>query len=293
MCRLKLRCIIFIVFFYALWFGQAYAWNAEGHRLVAQIAYDNMTEEARRKFDAYIQAIDNSSFVEAAVWLDRQRSAKMLWLKPLHYMDIPFSTDGTPTTEPQSANAVYALKKAKAVLEDPDAPLSEKALSARILIHVLADIHQPMHAVSRFNRRNPKGDKGGNLFFLKGKGIPPNLHAYWDSAGGWLQNKARTKKGRKAKKGRGYYYQNYLPILRQFSGLANRLEQEYPCDTESLAFAPQKWAEESWHIAVTKAYSIRMRQRPSQAYQQMVKNISQERIALAGCRLAALLNHCL
>jgi hypothetical protein len=49
-------------------------------------------------------------------------------------------------------------------------------------MHLIGDIHQPLHMVSRVTVENPKGDAGGNAFDLARKGDVENLHSLWDSA---------------------------------------------------------------------------------------------------------------
>lgn len=57
------------------------------------------------------------------------------------------------------------------------------------LIHVLSDIHQPMHTCNLINGEFPNGDKGGNQFIVNFKGRSTNLHWLWDSAIGMLDEK--------------------------------------------------------------------------------------------------------
>lgn len=57
----------------------------------------------------------------------------------------------------------------------------EKSLLMRYLVHVLGDIHQPLHASSLFNDRFPKGDQGGNLFKIKYSKDIEQLHKLFDS----------------------------------------------------------------------------------------------------------------
>ena len=55
------------------------------------------------------------------------------------------------------------------------------SLDMRLLIHYVGDIHQPLHASSRFTAEFPNGDRGGNSFHLKRNGEINELHALWDS----------------------------------------------------------------------------------------------------------------
>lgn len=51
----------------------------------------------------------------------------------------------------------------------------------RLLIHYVGDVHQPLHATSRFNKDYPSGDRGGNSFHIPSKFGAKNLHSFWDS----------------------------------------------------------------------------------------------------------------
>jgi hypothetical protein len=55
------------------------------------------------------------------------------------------------------------------------------SFNLRLLIHYVGDIHQPLHAISRFNEDFPIGDRGGNEFTLPSKDQVTNLHSLWDS----------------------------------------------------------------------------------------------------------------
>lgn len=56
-----------------------------------------------------------------------------------------------------------------------------KSFNLRLLIHYVGDIHQPLHAVTRFDQRNPSGDEGGNHFPISDVEGVRNLHMLWDS----------------------------------------------------------------------------------------------------------------
>lgn len=50
----------------------------------------------------------------------------------------------------------------------------------RLLIHMVGDMHQPMHAATLFDERFPQGDKGGNSFTVYNGKTKTNLHSVWD-----------------------------------------------------------------------------------------------------------------
>lgn len=55
-----------------------------------------------------------------------------------------------------------------------------RSYALRLLIHYLGDLHQPLHAMGRYNDDYPTGDKGGNLFPIKYHYEADELHAVWD-----------------------------------------------------------------------------------------------------------------
>ena len=152
-----------------------YAWNALGHQLVAQVAYDNLTPEAKQMCDKYNAALDSfspsSNFIVAATWLDQIRMNDIHWFDSVHYIDIPFSTDHTPLPAVPEINALKGIKQAITVLLSNKPSAAEKGLSLRILSHVIGDIHQPLHTVTKVSKHLPRGDLGGNLFLLAKKSM--------------------------------------------------------------------------------------------------------------------------
>ena len=88
------------------------AWNAEGHMVVAQIAYNHLDSEVKAKCDALIAVpltfgdSRSTNFVTASVWADDFKSSLGTGLQ--HYIDLYFSLDGTSTNGlvPDATNAV-------------------------------------------------------------------------------------------------------------------------------------------------------------------------------------------
>lgn len=251
-----------------------YCWNAIGHRIMAQITLDLLTADAKKLAERYNQALNNRehhySFVGAASWLDQLRSPNDSYLGALHYINLPFTRDNTPLKLVKPPHAVSAITQAIAVLKNPAATMRDKGFSLRVLVHVVGDLHQPMHAVSEFSHQHPNGDYGGNLVRLKNNSVASNLHTYWDKGGGWLGSKKR------------YTQQT---VKRR----AKILEQRYPCQLADN-LDPRYWAIESYQLARNKAYGLLIKQNPDKKYQQMTIDITKQRLAQAGCRLAGVLN---
>lgn len=103
-----------------------------------------------------------------------------------HFIDVPFSPDGTALPPIPTPNAQERITVFRAALasQSPD-PLKSYDLSW--LLHLVGDIHQPLHCVTRVNATHPEGDDGGNGVKLTS---PPNLHTYWDDVLGTGKNPA-------------------------------------------------------------------------------------------------------
>jgi len=152
----------------------ALAWGKTGHRVVAAIADTQLSGLAR----AHIREILNGgeSLDEAANWPDEMRSAPdAFWQKaatPWHYVTL----DGiTYDHAPAQGDALEALDRFSKTLKDPNASLADKQLALRFVVHLVGDLHQPLHV-------GKCCDKGGNDVKVTWFGKPTNLHAVWDSA---------------------------------------------------------------------------------------------------------------
>ncbi len=249
-----------------------WAWNAEGHRLVAQIAYNHMTPSAKARFQAAHPALDKkepATFTEAAVWFDGLRGTRFPGIPSMHYADIPiidFPEADTPSQNKTGLNGLMAYQGARSMLLSGEGGALHQAIALRILLHVTADLHQPLHAATRLSAKYPDGDLGGNKTRLPKNKVSRNLHAYWDRGGGFLLGQAPTR-------------------IR-----AQVLEKLWPCEPRDVDTNPVHWLAESHVLAETKVYRFNRARFLSERYQSMVNDISQERLALAGCRLAAVLN---
>jgi len=151
----------------------ALAWGKTGHRVVASIADGQLSGLAR----AHVKEIIGvESLDEAANWPDEMKSDPALfWQKtasPWHYVTL----DGiTYDHAPPEGDALEALGRFRATLQDPAASLADKQLALRFVVHLVGDLHQPLHV-------GKCCDRGGNEVKVAWFGKPTNLHAVWDSA---------------------------------------------------------------------------------------------------------------
>ncbi|WFU80755.1 S1/P1 nuclease [Bradyrhizobium sp. CIAT3101] len=79
-----------------------------------------------------------------------------------HFVDLPFSPDGTTLEDPPSPNAGTQIALFRKALSSELTTNDVKSYDLSWLIHLVGDVHQPLHATSRFTTGKPHGDAGGN-----------------------------------------------------------------------------------------------------------------------------------
>lgn len=257
------------------------AWHDEGHMVVAQIAYSHLSDSVKAKCDALIAvqlslgASTNNTFITSSCWADDYKSE--LNTKNQHYIDMPLSLDGTKISEPKPASSdlVRAIRDCVTTLQSTNASSLEQGSSLRYLIHFIGDIHQPLHCATGVTSHLPDGDLGGNKFLLLGEW--KNLHMLWDAGGGFVADKLIRP----------------LDPTNQsiLDAKVAAIEQDHPYQT-TIKEIPDfiEWAKESNALAKSVCYEgIHKNTAPSSEYLEKAKKLTDERLALAGHRLADLL----
>jgi hypothetical protein len=212
-----LSCLGFALFF-AFVPASAHAWNAAGHRLVASIAWQQMSPDSRNfialalrrhpdypRWEASARSPANADiFTEAATWPDDIRRDPRFYNEGREAVTPPLS--GLPDTA-RHKRWHYVDLDASGHVKDGELDRQIERLSQLLrstrkneqvtyalpwLLHLLADIHQPMH-VGRAS------DEGGNRIEIENpfnKRQPfTNLHTYWDDLPGppWLRGQRLEK----------------------------------------------------------------------------------------------------
>jgi hypothetical protein len=263
----------------------SYAWSDSGHGAIAQIAYRHLTPAAKAKFDALLKlGVEprHQTGPMAAVWADEFRSTTAN-TGPWHYINIHFRTDGKPVTmKALDENVVWAIGKFRKILTETKANNATRAEAFRFVLHFVGDAHQPLHNVARDTDKTPDGDRGGNDFAIApGNGLPSwntNLHRVWDSGCGAFELPMRG--------GNPGFEQ-------ECAKLADRIERAHPLASLKAEVAnldPDSWVKDGFKIAKDFAYTAPEGGTPSPEYVKKGQSICMRRAALAGYRLAAILN---
>jgi S1/P1 Nuclease len=190
---------------------------------------------------------------------------------------VPFSTDHTalpPVLAPNIQTEIVAFREVLGSAE----PDELKSYDLVWLLHLIGDVHQPLHVTTRITRAAPKGDAGGNSVKLFGD-VSMNLHSYWDDVPGFDCNFCKDKTR---------CIDRAVVFSKQ---LKTPTKEVHKTDTAA-------WIQESFAASRTMVYRSpiyggngRYTIVPQSPYDLAAYKLAQKRIAVAGYRLADLLNH--
>ena len=248
--------------------GQALAWGAQGHRLVARIAEPNLHPATKAEIDRLLAAEPGASLSSIAPWADQlrgndpdlgKRSAG--W----HYVnmaedDCAFSP---PKHCPNGNCVVGALQEQSALLANRQLSDVERLQALKFVVHLVGDLHQPLHA-------GYGHDRGGNNYQLQFNGRGTNLHSVWDS---------------------GMFYTLQLNddrFLQRLQALPAPARTRAP----DLQRDPALWAEQTCRIATRKGL-YPSGHKIDERYTATWEPVAEAQLRLGGEQLAVLLNQLL
>lgn len=257
------------------------AWNTLGHMVIANIAYTHLTPEVREKVDKMTADFNDEysnihTFLDLAPWPDTLHSQKIESFTRWHYIDVAFSSDDTPLQDlTDTDNIIWAINTIEPILQNKNGNKYELSRFLSFMVHLVGDIHQPLHTVSRISSSYPNGDQGGNFYKI----LDPmkttttiSLHKFWDEGGDLFNNDTS---------------------LDHINSLTKSIMDDYPENIfgdEAHDLNPENWANEGLESSKTFVYTTPENQIPSLEYQNLAKQMVEVKVALAGYRLANLLN---
>ena len=162
----------FAILLFTLLSSIAFAWGEDGHRIVCQIAFDELTPAAESEVIRLLALDpDFESFAESCLFADSPERIRYLD----HYMNLPRSARAITTADcPLAKSCVLpAIQNDYLVLQDADSNDAEKLLALKLLGHWVGDVHQPMHV-------SFQDDEGGNSNNVNVDIPGANLHGVWD-----------------------------------------------------------------------------------------------------------------
>jgi hypothetical protein len=235
-----------------------FSWGKTGHRVVGQIAENHLTPKA---FQAVRDLLGADSLAEVSNWADEIRSEPNWRIAdPWHYVNIPDGESYDTMEKNPAGDILVALNRFDGVLRDPAAPRQSKIEALKFMVHLVGDLHQPLHAGKR-------DDLGGNrvtvTWFRSTE--PVNLHAVWDDR---------------------IIEQENLSFTEWVRFLDHPSESEVR-EWQSTSY--KQWMEESFRLRA-KAYEFKPELPLSYEYVFRSMPIVKQRLLQGGVRLAGALN---
>jgi hypothetical protein len=232
-----------------------HAFGDLGHKMVAAIAWQQLTPYAKQNIQR-ILGPGEKTFVNASTWADHIKGNESFnYLKPMHYVNMP--KDASRYDRKRDCRkdrcVVQAIDMFSQVLTSGKE--KNKKLALRMVIHLLGDIHQPLHAGLRI-------DRGGNWYEVNYEGKDISLHKLWDHQ---LVKRLKLDWQQAAKQ---------LTLGNLQVELAD----------------PKTWAEESHQITINTVYNVGENAKVNDAYLKVADEIVKNRIIKAGWRLGMWLN---
>jgi nuclease S1 len=260
----------------------AQAWGPQGHRLVALLAANRLMPAARQSV-AWL--LNDLGLADVAVWADQYVEVNHQ-TAPWHYVNVPldassYDRDRDCPRQPGVSRGsrsdrwrdcvVDRIASNEERLADASLDRDDRAIALKFLVHLVGDAHQPFHAlgVARGGNDIPVAVFGSaTCGHDGGTPRPCNLHGAWDSA---LTAHRRASDRR------------YLDEL-------ERRIKDRRLDAIAPG-SPAEWAMESHALA--KSALVTPGGAVDEAYYRAQVSVADDRLALAGLRLAAVLNRSL
>ena len=159
----------------------ALGWGPSGHEMVADLAQDQLRPVARAEVDRLLAGEAKPTLAGVANWADDVRYAKRgqstsRW----HFVNFKGGDCSyvPPRDCPDGDCIIAAINRNFLALADRKRPDEARRDALKFLVHLIADVHQPLHA-------SANDDRGGNDFQVAYHGHGRNLHAVWDGLMIW------------------------------------------------------------------------------------------------------------
>ena len=246
----------------------ASAWGSQGHRLVAALAWDQLTPHTKAQIEPLLRGEPEPTLSGIASWADELRASdpdlgrrSAAW----HYVNIGGGDRCVFVASldcPEGNCVVAAIPNQATLLADRTQPAAVRTRALKFVVHFIGDIHQPLHAGHAM-------DKGGNTVQVNLDGKGSNLHRLWDSG---LLNTAKLDD------------EGYLQRLRVTPGHTASMPL-----SGSLMDRSEGWAEQSCAIVVAPGF-YPANAKVGDGYVEQWLPVAEQQLRDGGARLASVLN---
>lgn len=255
--KVKYRFLVLVLSLCAV-LPDVFAWGQKGHDVTCEIAERHLDRGARK---AVKRLLEGKSMVYWSNWLDNaSHTDQYAYTKTWHYKNIEAGVEYEDAQLEPKGDVVTAIKRQVQTLKDKTASTESKRLALKMLVHLVGDVHQPMHM-------GRKADLGGNLHKVIYFGKEKNLHSIWDTdvlEGGykWSYEEWATEIDRTSKKQR----------------------------KEICSGSVDDWARETYVVAKEVYHCTPQQAKLSYDYQARWIPVIEQQLLKGGLRLASLLN---
>ncbi len=237
---------------------QALAWGQKGHDVAAYVAERNLSPKALKNFTAIL---DNHSLVYYSSWMDNaSHTDEYRHTSSWHYRNVDKGMTPQTMARNEKGDVVSATVDIIAQLKSGELSAEEEKVAVMMLIHLLGDMHCPMHA----GRLSDRGGNSRTVYFF---GSKRNLHSVWDSS---LIESAHKW--------------SYTEWADQIDRLSKKEKQAL------VAGDPELWFEDSYEAAKAIYASTPEGHKISYDYVAEFAPLAERQLMLAGIRLASILN---
>ena len=292
--------------FVLLFTVNAFCWNDHAHMTIAALAWENLSEANQKQVTTILQShpeykknwksnyqgykdlvvLGKYLMMRASTWPDEIKDSnngnfsynRKEWhyiVQKLYLNNVVDESNPEIQYSKDSTNVVWAINHVQNSIKNPEISLSLKAVYLSWLIHLTADIHQPLHTCALFDdNKLKKGDRGGNDLYIRTSTDTTNLQSFWDTQLGITVDIKKNLQ-------HGFILKRDFPV-----------ENKY-----TVEMNPSIWAIESFVIAKNDIYlngklkyalnKKRMIPLVTEEFIQNSKAIAESRAAYAGYRLAA------
>jgi len=232
-----------------------WAFSDHGHKLIAAAAWEQLTPYAKQNVER-ILGVGKKRFVNASVWADHIKSnSDFDYLKPLHYVNLPEDASSYDAKRDCKNNACVVGGILDFTQQLKSTKNENKQLALRMLIHLIGDIHQPLHA-------GLYKDRGGNWFEIQYKNKTVNLHRFWDNHA----------------------------VKRFSSNLKSGTQKILNINIDVELATPEIWAAESHAYVMNVIYQAKENKPLTESYLKQVDEVMEKQLAKGAWRLAMWLN---
>lgn len=292
--------------FILLFAFKVYCWNDHAHMTIAGLAWEKLSDASKAQVTSILQehpeykknwksayqphkslvVLGKYLMMRASMWPDEIKNSEngnfsynrkeWHYIVQKLYLDKPVD-EKNPEIQysKDSSNIVWAITHVQNSIKNTEISTSLKAVYLSWLIHLTADIHQPLHTCALFdNNKLKRGDRGGNALYIRTATDTTNLQRFWDNQLGETVDVRKNLQ-------HGFILKRNFPFDEKYINEMN----------------PSVWANDSYIIAKNEIYLngklkyalTKKRSIPlvSETYVQKAKTIAEQQAAYAGYRLAA------